>query len=78
MTMTARLIAIEARQRARRDSPQRDADIDPTGALSALNDDDLAAFIEHRPLSPAAAQALAAWERDQARRHGSQFEEASR
>jgi hypothetical protein len=78
MTLTARLVVLEARRRSRIRPPQRDRDIDPTGALSTLSDEDLLAAIEHRPLSPTATQALAAWEHDQVRRHGSQFEEEPR
>jgi hypothetical protein len=63
MTLAARLSAVELRYRRRAAPPQLDRDIDPTGALSALSDADLQAMVERRPLSAAAAQAIAAWER---------------
>jgi hypothetical protein len=75
MTLAARLSVVELRYRPRVAPPQLDRDIDPTGALSALSDDDLLAIRERRPLSPAATQAIAAWERDQSHRHSSQSED---
>jgi len=63
MTIAARLTAMEARYRRRAGGPSLDRDIDPTGALFALSDEDLEAIMQRRPLSPAATQAIAKWER---------------